>query len=382
MSAVPHVLKARWAALLLIACTPTPTAPTPTPATIPAPAPVDPERPAPPVRKDGTIYAEAYQMGTRFSINLWVGDKDPPAAGVAIEAALAEIERIEQIMSEWRPSSELSRLNDAAGGEPRPLSPELFEILQRSKLVSEATDGAFDPTFHGVGQLWKFDPGSVPPTKEAIAAKLPLVDWRAIELDPNTQRGRLARPGMKIGLGAIAKGYGVDRASLILKQHGFDHHIVEGGGDTYVSGTKAGAPWKVGIQRPDGPGSIAAIPASDRAIVTSGGYQRFIEVDGKRYAHIIDPRTGWPLDEAVSAQSITVLAADATDADAYATAVAVMGPVKGLEFVEAHPQLEAVLLTRDGKVLVSRDLAPTLLWPTDTPPAPPPAPSVPPSPPG
>jgi thiamine biosynthesis lipoprotein len=380
VSAVPHVLKARLAALLLFACTPpaTPT-PTPTPAEpvaepVAEPAPV---RPDPPVRKDGTIYAEAYQMGTRFSINLWVGEQSPAAAGVAIEAALAEIERIEQIMSEWRPSSELSQFNDAAGGEMRPLSPELFEVLQRSKIVSEATDGAFDPTFHGVGQLWKFEPGSVPPTREAVAAKLPLVDWRAIELDPNTQRGRLARPGMKVGLGAIAKGYGVDRASQVLKQHGFVHHIVEGGGDTYVSGTKAGAQWKVGIQRPDGPGSIAAIPASDRAIVTSGGYQRFLEVDGKRYAHIIDPRTGWPLDESSSAQSITVLAADATDADAYATAVAVMGPEKGLEFVEAHPQLEAVLLTRSGQVLVSRDLAPTLIWPNDAPPAPGPAPSAP-----
>ncbi len=370
MSAVSHVLKARLAVLLLLACSPTP-APTPTPTPTPAPPTATaPPRPAPPVRKDGTIYAEAYQMGTRFSINVWVGELSPAAAGVAIEAALAEIERIEQIMSEWRPSSELSQLNDAAGQEMRPLSPELFEVLQRSKIISEATGGAFDPTFHGVGQLWKFEPGSVPPTQEAIAAKLPLVDWRAIELDPNTQRGRLARPGMKVGLGAIAKGYGVDRASQVLKQHGFVHHIVEGGGDTYVSGTKAGAQWKVGIQRPDGPGSIAAIPASDRAIVTSGGYQRFLEVDGKRYAHIIDPRTGWPLDEASSAQSITVLAADATDADAYATAVAVMGPIKGLEFVEAHPQLEAVLLTRSGEVLVSRDLAPTLIWPTDGPPRP------------
>lgn len=377
MSAVSHVLKARLAAVLLLACNP-PASPTPAPTPAPVAAPAEPERPPPPVRKDGTIYAEAYQMGTRFSINVWVGDRSPAAAGVAIEAALAEIERIEQIMSEWRPSSELSQFNDAAGGDLRPLSPELFEVLQRSKIVSEATGGAFDPTFHGVGQLWKFEPGAVPPTKEAIAAKLPLVDWRAIELDPNTQRGRLARPGMKVGLGAIAKGYGVDRASQVLKQHGFVDHIVEGGGDTYVSGTKAGALWKVGIQRPDGPGSIAAIPASNRAIVTSGGYQRFLEVDGKRYAHIIDPRTGWPLDEAVSAQSITVLADDATDADAYATAVAVMGPEQGMAFVEAHPQLEAVLLTRTGEVLVSRDLAPTLVWPSDKPPAPPGTPAPPP----
>ena len=368
------VLKTRWLLTALLACGPAP-APTPVAAPTPAPAPAPvapaptPDAAAPPVRKDGTIYAESYHMGTRFSINLWVGDQSASAAGEAIEAAYAEVERIEQIMSEWRPTSELSQLNDAAGGAMRPLSPELFEVLQRSKQISEATDGAFDPTFHGVGQLWKFEPGATPPTREAIAAKLPLVDWRAIELDPNTSSGRLAKPGMKVGLGAIAKGYGVDRASQLLKQRGFMHHIVEGGGDTYVAGTKGGASWKVGIQRPDGPGSLAAIPASDRAIVTSGGYQRFIEVDGKRYAHIIDPRTGWPIDEASSAQSVTVLAPDATDADAYATAISVMGPVKGLAYVEAHPALEAVLVTRTGEMLVSKDLQATLIVPKAAPPA-------------
>ena len=325
--------------------------------------PTAPQRPPPPVRKDGTIYAETEQMGTRVSINVWVGENSPAQAGAAIEAAFAEIERIEQIMSEWRPSSELSQLNDNAGGPARPLSTELFEVLQRSKVIAEATDGAFDPTFHAVGQLWHFEPGARPPAPERIAEKLALVGWQDIELDPNTGVGRLARPGMKIGLGAIAKGYAVDRASQLLLQHGFADHIVEGGGDTYVSGSKGGASWKVGIQRPDRAGSLAAIPATDRAIVTSGGYQRFLEVDGKRYAHILDPRTGWPLDESASAQSVTLVAANATDADAYATAVAVMGPEKGMAFVEAHPELEAVLVTRSGELLVSQDLRPILVLP-------------------
>ena len=354
-------------AALALACGPAAPAPTPTPVPVPAPAasaePTAPQRPPPPVRKDGTIYAETEQMGTRVSINVWVGENSPAQAGAAIEAAFAEIERIEQIMSEWRPSSELSQLNDNAGGPARPLSPELFEVLQRSKVIAEATDGAFDPTFHAVGQLWHFERGARPPAPERIAEKLALVGWQDIELDPNTGVGRLARPGMKIGLGAIAKGYAVDRASQILLQHGFAHHIVEGGGDTYVSGSKGGASWKVGIQRPDRAGSLAAIPATDRAIVTSGGYQRFLEVDGKRYAHILDPRTGWPLDESASAQSVTLVAANATDADAYATAVAVMGPEKGMAFVEAHPELEAVLVTRSGELLVSQDLRPILVLP-------------------
>src|SRR5690606_8570807 len=236
----------------------------------PPPAPAGP---APPLRKDGTVYAETQQMGTWMAINVHVGDRAPAEAGAAIEAAFAEIERIEQIMSEWRASSELSQLNAGAGGPMRPLSPELFVVLQRSKEIAEETGGAFDPTFYAVGQLWRYEPGSRPPTREAVTEKLPLVDWRSIELDPVARTGRLAKPGMKVGLGAIAKGYAVDRASAVLRERGFPDHIVEGGGDTYVSGTKGGKTWMVGIQRPDGPGSIAAIPARDRAVVTSGDYQ-------------------------------------------------------------------------------------------------------------
>lgn len=341
------------------------------------PAPAAPPAEAPPVRKDGTIYAETQQMGTRVSINVYVGERPAAAAGAAIEAAFAEIERIEQIMSEWRPSSEISQLNADAGGALRPLSPELFEVLQRSKEIAEATGGAFDPTFYAVGQLWKFDPGSKPPTREAIADKLPLVDWRSIELVPETRSGRLARPGMKIGLGAIAKGYAVDRASAVLRERGYPDHIVEGGGDTYVAGTKAGKTWMVGIQRPEGPGSVAAIPARDRAVVTSGDYQRFLEFEGVRYSHILDPRTGFPVPEDRSLQSITILAPNATDADAYATAVAVLGVEAGLEFIQSHPGLDAALITHTGELRVTPELAKILVYPPDKPPpgAPAPAPA-------
>lgn len=342
----------------------------PTPAPKDSPAAPAPARPAPPVRKDGTIYAETEQMGTRMAINVHVGDRDPAEAGAAIEAAFAEVERIEQIMSEWRADSELSLLNAAAGGEPRPLSPELFEILQRSKEIAELTGGAFDPTFYAIGQLWKFEPGARPPSREAIAAQLPLVDWRAIELDPAAKTGRLARPGMKVGLGAIAKGYAVDRASALLKDRGFPNHIVEGGGDTYVSGSKGDKGWMVGIQKPDGPGSVAAIPARDRAVVTSGDYQRYIEYEGVRYAHIFDPRTGFPVPQERSLQSVTILAPNATDADAFATAVAVMGAEDGLAFVRSRPELDAFLIARDGSHQVTPELEKILVWPPKKPPPP------------
>jgi len=316
----------------------------------------------PPVRNDGTIYAESELMGTHVSINLWLEpDRTATEAGVAIQAAFDEISRIERLTSEWMPTSELSRLNAAAGGDMMTLSPELFAVLLRSREVSERSGGAFDVTFHAVGELWTFTPGSKPPSKAAIAAKLSLVDWRRIELDAATRKGRLATAGMKVGLGAIAKGYAVDRASDLLIARGFHNHIVEGGGDTYVAGTKAGKQWSVGVQDPGRKGVVGVLPSSDIAVVTSGDYERFFEFEGKRYAHILDPKTGAPLLEESSCKSITAVAANATDADAYATAIAVLGPERGMALVEEVPDLEAIIITRDDEVLVSSGLRSTFV---------------------
>lgn len=318
---------------------------------------------APPVRKDGTIYANSELMGTHFSINLWLPpDRTAYEAGVAIQAGFDEIARIERLTSEWMPDSEVSRFNAAAGGDEVALSPELFAVLARSREISEATDGTFDVTFHAVGELWKFTPGSKPPPDADIAARLPLVDWRRIELDAKARSGRLATVGMKVGLGAIAKGYAVDRASDLLKARGFTNHVVEGGGDTYAAGTKGGKPWMVGVQIPGAKGVVGALPSTDISVVTSGDYERFFEFEGERYAHILDPKTGKPLLEATSCKSVTMVAANATDADAFATAVAVMGPERGMAFVEARPELEAVLITRDDRVLVSSGLTNTFVW--------------------
>ena len=332
-----------------------------------APAQTTAETPtaeAPPVRKDGTIFAESELMGTRVTVNVWL----PPGvaaadAGKAIQAAFDEIARIESIMSEWQPDSELTHFNEAAAGPAMPLSEELTEVLARSLEIAEATDGAFDPTFHGVGQLWSFRPGSTPPSKADVEAKLPLVDYRKMEIDRDAKTGRLATAGMMVGLGAIAKGYAVDRASALLVARGLPHHVVEAGGDTYARGTKGGKKWVVGIQKPGERGIVAALPSSNEAVVTSGDYQRFFEFEGKRYAHILDPRTGWPIPAERSAQSVTVVADNATDADAFATAVAVMGPKAGMKFVESRPELQAVIVDADGKTLVSSGLEDRLVYP-------------------
>lgn len=317
------------------------------------------------VRSDGTIFAETELMGTRASVNLWVGPGgDALAARDAITDAINEMARIEEIASEWRESSDLSRVNRSTG-EPVEVPPELFEILERAAKISAETNGLFDISFYGVGQLWKFEPGSRPPTPEAIAERLPSVDWRAIELDANARTVRLAKPGMKIGLGAIAKGYAVDRASALLLARGFDNHIVEAGGDTQVSGQKGDKPWRVGVQDPQRPdGRIGHIlanqqttgPGRGESVVTSGNYARFFEWEGVRYTHILDPRTGWPIPADRTPKSVTVVAANATDADAYCTAVSVMEPAEGLAFVEAHPALEAVIIGPDDHVYISSGL--------------------------
>jgi len=311
----------------------------------------------PPVRSDGTIYASAELMGTRVSLNVWL----PPtvtaaAAGAAMQAALDAMADVEDSMSEWRSDSELSRLSQAAGGSTVAVSDGLFEVLSRAKSIATETNGAFDPTFHGVGQLWSFAPGAQPPSRAAVAEKLPLVDYRALEIDARAKTVRLAKAGMMLGLGAIAKGYAVDRASALLTERGLAHHVVEAGGDTYAAGTKGGTPWVVGIQRPGDRGVVGVLPTTDRAVVTSGNYQRYFEHEGKRYAHILDPKTGWPIVADKSPKSVTVLAANATDADAFATAVAVLGATAGMAFVESHADLEAVVIDASDKVYISSGL--------------------------
>ncbi len=339
---------------------PAPAAPTPQPIAPPKKAKKAPPIPppdGPPVRRDGTMFGTSELMGTTVSLNVFIGpDGNAAEGGKAMEDALAEMARIESVMSEWKPFTELSMLNDAAGKDAKLVSAELFEVLEVAKRIHSETNGCFDATFHGVGHLWSFKPGATPPTADAIDKALPLVDGAAVELDRDARTVRLPKEGMKIGLGAIAKGYAVDRASALLRERGFANHVVEAGGDTYASGSKGEQPWRVGVKDPESQGTVGVLAIRGRAVVTSGDYMRFFEHEGRRYAHIIDPATGWPVEASKSPKSVTLLANDATAADAYCTAVAVMGPKAGLEFVESRADLDAVIIDRDGTVLVSSGL--------------------------
>lgn len=310
------------------------------PATAAAPATV---APAAPVRRFA-----AHLMGSPWSL-LIASDRPPAELGAAADAAFREIERLEALLSEWQPGSSLSAVNLAAGKAPVQVGPEVLEIVQKSLDVARLTDGAFDPTWAALRGLWQFKTNEPAlPRKSDLAAALARVGHSQVQVDAAASTVFLPRPGMALGLGGIAKGYAVDRAAAILRARGFDRFIVEGGGDLYVAGDKRpGEAWMIGVQHPRDPRRLVAeLPVRDAAIVSSGDYERFFELGGRRYHHIIDLKTGLPADRSVA---VTVIAPDATTADAYATAAFVIGPA-ALELASKVPGLELAVLAPDGRI--------------------------------
>lgn len=295
-------------------------------------------------------------MGTDFRLTA-IGE-EAASLEAALTAAVEELRRVEDLMTDWRPSP-LSTLNLGAGKGPQQLPLELAAIIGRGQAIGALTDGAFDITFAGVGKLWDFkrDPPQVP-TRAAVAAALRNVDFRRVVVDEERVTVALPR-GFRIGLGGIAKGYGIDRAMQVLRDRGVRSAIVCVGGDMKVLGRRRGAPWEIGVSHPrDKERALAALSVSNVCVVTSGDYERFFEVDGERYHHILDPRTGFPSTGCITA---TVVAANAEYADALATALCVLGPERALALVERLPRVEAIVVGLDGAVAASRGLRSSLM---------------------
>lgn len=295
-------------------------------------------------------------MGTYVQIKVWT--RDEAGAHLAIGRAFDEIARLEALMTTWRPDSEVSRINAAAGKAPVAVSPETYAVIARSLEFSRLSHGAFDITFYALKGLWHFDQDleAKLPDPAEVRRRLPLIDWRKVKLDPQRRTVFLEKAGMRINLGGIAKGYAVDRATDVLRKAGYADCIVQAGGDLMLSGSKDGQPWKTGIRDPRGPeGSYFAVMALvDHAFSTAGDYERSFFVDGKRYHHILDPRTGYP---ARAARSVTIYAPDAFTADGIDDAVLILGPEAGLKMVEALPDVGAVIVDKDDRVHVSKRLA-------------------------
>jgi len=263
--------------------------------------------------------------------------------------AFAEIARLEKEMSEWIPESPISQAARFAGQKAVPVSEEIIAVIDLSLTISRQTGGAFDISFKPLGLLWRVEKRKVPPRDEEIRAALHLVDYRDIVLDRGRRTLFLKRPGMAVGLGAIAKGYAAGRAAVKMAEGGIRDFIIDAGGDLYFSGNRGGKSWTCGIQDPDRRDgqAIRLKVRTDCAIVTSGDYERYFDFQGRRYHHIIDTRTGYP---ATGMKSATVLARDPAVADAYATSFFILGPEKAAEIVGRTPGVAFILIDDRGKI--------------------------------
>jgi len=289
------------------------------------------------------VEREQILMGTTVSISIAGVDADH--AHRAADRAFGEIRRIEAIMSTYRPESEISQVNAAAGKSWTSISPELRFVIEAGLRFGELSAGAFDITVKPLIGIWHIEKGGRPPRQEAIDALLPLVNYHAVQIDAKG-RVRLRKPGMAFVLGGIAKGYAVDRAIEVLRNEGVENAIVNAGGDLRAIGRRSlSRPWRVGIRDPRRRNErMADLSLTDRAVATSGDYERFYIYQGVRYHHILDPRTGRP---ARGCRSVTVIAPRAMEADALATAAFVLGPEKGRTLLQGRNQVEGMIV--DGK---------------------------------
>ena len=301
-------------------------------------------------------------MGTRIYVELWA--EDPAKGNAAIDAVMADMRRIDDLMSHYKPDSQLSHINQHANEEPVQVDKELFDLIKLSTYYSQITEGAFDITYASVGYLYDY-PKHIHPTEAQIKSALPGVNWRNMLLDEAHHTVRFEHPGMRIDLGGIGKGYAVDRGIDILKARGIQHAVVTAGGDTRIIGDHMGRPWVVAIQHPDDPTKVVTrIPLSDSAMSTSGDYERFFDEGGVRYHHIIDPHTGH---SASKVRSATILAPTATQTDGMSKTAFVLGAEKTLEIINRMPEYDAVFITPDGKILYSNGLRPPNPRPGDAP---------------
>ena len=307
-----------------------------------------PARAAAPVR----VRETRMPMGTYMTMTVYAASQE--AGRKAIAAAFARVEEAEAAISTWRKDSDASKVNRLAGGEPVAVDRRLVAVLRRACEVSAETGGAFDVTVGPLVRLYKrcYRRHRLP-TEEERAKAMALVGHRAIEVDAEAGTARLSRKRMRVDFGAIGKGYIVDEAVASLRGSGIRAALVDAGGDIYALGSPPGREgWLIGVRDPARPDEIRdeRLLVRDRAVATSGDYEQFVVIDGRRCSHILDPRTGRPVEHMTS---VTAIAPDATAADAYATACSVFGPEAAVAFAEKRPGVEVMLLHRKGERLAA-----------------------------
>ena len=303
------------------------------------------------------------QMGTLVKITAVA--RSESIAQAAATAGFAEIRRLEELLSTWIPTSELSRVNISAAVLPVYVSPETLSVVQHAIQVAEMTDGGFNIAIGPAVDAWNVIEGQRIPTESELDALRPLVDLMSVHADMREQTIFLAKAGMRIDVGGIGKGYAADQAVVALQKAGAVAGVVALSGDIKTFGRLPdGKMFPVGIQHPREDGSVLAwIDLQDEAISTAGDYERFFERNGVRYHHILDPKT---LQPARSCQSVTVIAREGVWADGLDTGIFVMGPGRGMELVEHLDDVEAIIVDHDGRVLISSGLKNRVRFPSDS----------------
>lgn len=309
--------------------------------------PVDPTTPAELVGQT---------MGTTWQVSL-DHDVDQAARAAAQGHIEAALDRVDSLMSTWRADSELTALNEATPGTPYTVSRETLEVLEVAWEVSERSGGAFDATIGPLLAVWGFgaEAGAPePPDPAVLASARDRVGHALVRIDPEARTVTLDREGLRLDLSAVAKGFAVDRVAEVMDSLGYDRHLVEVGGELRAGSPKAdGSSWRIAIETPDAATRAVwgVLETTHESVATSGDYRNFYEVDGVRYAHLIDPRTGHPVTHAGT--SVTVVDPRATVADAWATALSVLGPDEGFRVAEAE-NIAALFVWQDGETFQSR----------------------------
>jgi thiamine biosynthesis lipoprotein len=289
-------------------------------------------------------------MGSVFQITLV--DSDSISAHQNINKAILEIERIENLISEWRPQTQISKVNQNAGIKPVKVDKEVFELTKKAIWFSEISNGAFDISIVAMDKIWKFD-GTMEklPSKKAIRNSIVNVNYKNIVLDSINSTIFLSKKGMKIGFGSIGKGYAADKARKLLQESGIKAGIINAAGDITTWGRQInGNPWRIGVNNPLETGETIEILefSGNNAVTTSGNYEKYAEINDKRYSHIINPKTGYPSTELMS---VTIIGLNAEMCNGFSTSIMVLGLKKGMKLINKFPNYQYIIITNKADII-------------------------------
>jgi len=294
-------------------------------------------------------------MGNNFTITVVAPDNH--SANLFIEAAIEEIRRIEKLLTTFNSKSQTSKINEYAGIQPAIVDKEVYGLIERSIAISKITQGAFDITYGSIDKsLWNFDKNMTSlPSKEEALKRVHLINYNNIILNPDDTSVYLKEKGMRIGFGGIGKGYAAEMAKALLVKQGVGSGIINASGDLTAWGMQPdGRPWRIGISNPDRPQEVFSyMDISGRAVATSGNYEKYVMIGGKKYSHTIDPKTGLPIS---GIKSVTIISNNAEFADAMATPIAVMGIKAGLYLIDQIPDLYCIIIDDNNKIYSSKNI--------------------------